>query len=80
MKVTTKSEQPHLRAADTPYTSVTIKAGTGARDADKQLELTFLALLVQSMNPKVGLARVNDALRKCVGPDTGFDFEAGDRK
>jgi hypothetical protein len=80
MKVTTKSEQPHLRSADTPYTSVTIKVSTSTRDQDKQQELAFLSLLVQALNPKVGLERVNEYLRRVVNPNAGFDFMGTDRQ
>jgi len=80
MKVTTKSEQPHLRSAETPYTSVTISANTSTRDQDKQQELTFLSLLVQALNPKVGLERVIQSLRALVNPNAGFDFKESGRK
>ncbi len=84
MKVTTKSEQPHLRSTETPYTQATIQASPSSRaDADqyrRNEELRFLALLVQALNPKVPLTRVNEALRHVIDPEQVFDFSAGDGK
>lgn len=84
MKVTAKSEQPHLRAPETPYTQMTIRVSPSSRgDAEKKTrsdELEFLALLGQALNPKIPLKRVIDALRNAIDPDQSFDFGPGERK
>jgi hypothetical protein len=63
---------------------VTIKATPDTRvNPDKERrseELALLALLVQALNPKVPLKRVNDSLRQAIDPDQFFDFEPGNKK
>jgi len=78
MKVKTHSEQPHLRPAGTPYTAMTISVDTSARNSDKQKELEFLSILVQALDPRVGLQKVNQALAQAIGG--GLDFEGTERK
>lgn len=80
MRVTTTSDQPHVRSLETPYTALSIKASTGSRDADKQQELEFLALLVQALHPKIGLNRVNEALRDVLASEGRLDFQGAERK
>lgn len=66
MDVKTTSDQPHLRTARTPYTTVTLRASAArsGNDAQRTKELTTLALLVRVLNPKRDLARLNELLRQ----------------
>lgn len=80
MIVTTKSENPHTRAKSHPYTAATIKASGAGRSEAEQLrrneEMTFISLVVQALNPKIKLSRVNEALRGLLGPDERFEEES----
>ena len=72
MKVTTKSDQPHLRSTETPYTAATIRINSSG--TEKEQELAFLALLVQALNPRIGLKRVNEALSDAIATNPRLKF------
>ena len=66
MNVKTTSDQPHLRTARTPYTTVTLRvsANRAGNEVQRTKELTTLALLVRVLNPKRNLDRFNELLRQ----------------
>ena len=69
MKVSTTSNDPHMRAASLPYTGVAIKVSRLARDGSteqRNQELEFVALLVRALQPHIGLKKLNDTLRGVV--------------
>lgn len=78
MKVTAKSEEPQLRTAHTPYTSVTLTVSAQSTSPrvqeQRELELALLPLLVEALSPKVGMQRLLKALRDAINPDAQFDF------
>ena len=80
MRITTKSDQPQMRAPNLAHTSATItvsKARNSNEQDQRDLELEFLALLIRSLNPQIRLRQVNEALRSIVEPVAQADLWPG---